>query len=254
MIELSEIDRLKCSIFSSRVICVTIILIILCMCLCMISIQEYEEGPLQIYSSIRCNQVDTLPLPLPLPLQETPEPEVNFVDLRGGDALEVIEGFENMTEDNGKNDYNSSGGVHINGVRYGKSETQIKRRFELVAKSNESNTAMNLLFGEGEFIFTKEKLNVFMMASLYTIGANLYAAKDESQVSKLHYNVYIGDENKNLKGRLGEMRRSLDGRYKLELLSRSKDFINFVAENSYIVVKLEDSDGTLRQTLLESFY
>jgi hypothetical protein len=280
MNQMSELERLKCSIFSSRVMCVTIILIILCMCLCMISIPEaddyYEQsfiisdGP--SYSNVRCPPMDThefekqpQPIPSTLPPSTlapvTVEPKVDFIDLRGGDVLEtegqVIEGFSDMTVDESKDDYST--GVqgkkfNRNGVKYGNDKTQITRKFELVAKTNESNTAMNLLFGEGEFIFTKEKLNVFMMASLYTIGANLYAVKDADKMSKLHYNVYIGDSNKNLKGKLGEMRRSLDQRYKLELVSKSDDFIKFVAENSYIVVKLEDSDGTLRQTLLESFY
>jgi hypothetical protein len=205
-----------------------------------------EEG--HEYSTVRCPEMKVS--------EQTQE--ADFIDLRGSDVLEnepVIEGFIDMTIDDSKDDYKVQGmRNNINGVKYGHDQTQITRKFELVAKTNESNTAMNLLFGEGEFIFTKEKLNIFIMASLYTIGANLYAAKDADKVLKLHYNVYIGDVNKNLKGKLGEMRRSLDQRYKLELVSKSKDFIEFVAENSYIIVKLEDEEGTLRQTLLESFY
>lgn len=130
------------------------------------------------------------------------------------------------------------------------------KKFEMVSQDNQDGSPKNLLFGEGELLFTDEPepmIHVFIMADLYVIGANLYSAKDQSEVTSLHYNAYMGDQS-GLKFKLGELRRSLDGRYKLELKSKSKKFMDMMSEVSYIAIKLEDDKGTLRQTLLESHF
>jgi hypothetical protein len=210
---------------------------------------EPESTHTEIQSVVRCGMLHdskkSIEPQMEMVKESVKEPEdVEFIDMRGGDTIEM-EGFTNTTQDI----------LESLDTRHELfPTTQITRKFELVSKSNESNAPMNMLFGEGEFLFTKEKMNIYIIADLYTIGGNLYAAKDESQVLKLHYNVYIGDSNKILKGKLGEMKRSLDQRYKLEIMSTSVDFMKFVADNSYIVVKIENDEGTLRQILLESKY
>lgn len=148
---------------------------------------------------------------------------------------EDLESFSNVSKDFERREYKT-------------------RKFEMTGQDNQDGTAKNLLFGEGEFIFTPDTVHVFIMADMYVIGGNLYSAKDKGEVTSLHYNVYVGDAKKTLKFKLGELKRSLDGRYKLQLKSKLVKFMKMLDENSYICVRLEDDKETIRQTLLEGFF
>jgi hypothetical protein len=154
----------------------------------------------------------------------------------------LVEGFES-TE--------GSGEV---GDRFNKVTRYTTRKFELLPESTLSNAPKNLLFGEGEFIFG-DKLYIYIMADLYVIGANLYASKNKA--SDLSYNVYIGKSSygkKELKFKLGQLNRSHDGKYKLEYNSVSTEYNKMVFDNNYIEVRLEDKQKTLNMVVLKSKY
>lgn len=146
----------------------------------------------------------------------------------------------------------------VEGFENTKTYTKVKKytthKFELLPESTSENAPKNLLFGEGEFIIG-DKLHVFIMADLYVIGANLYAATNKA--SDMSYNVYIGDSvegEKALKFKLGELKRSQDGRYKLEFNSSSKELVDLIKNSNYIQVRLEDVQKTLNTLVLESTY
>lgn len=124
------------------------------------------------------------------------------------------------------------------------------RKFELLPPSTSENAPKNMLFGDGEFIFTGEKVYIFIMADLYVIGANLYASTQSP--SDLSYNVYVGPEGSKFK--LGELKRSMDGRYKMEFNSTSREFMDLLALNDYIQIRLEDVNGALDTVVLEANY
>ncbi|ARR74923.1 hypothetical protein SAGO17_0003 [Mimivirus AB-566-O17] len=126
------------------------------------------------------------------------------------------------------------------------------RKFEMLSENTSENAPKNMLFGEGEFIFTKDSVHIFIMASLYTIGANLYASKQNA--SDLSYNVYIGDNKDSINFKLGKLLRSQDNRYKFESKSSNPEFIKALGESKYIQVRLESVDNTLNELIIEARY
>lgn len=253
---MSDMERLKCGLFSLRMIMILVVFCILCVCLSALVVEPIPKSKKSYHGykyisksgkgcgtkGCKCQVLCECEYGYCVCMRKC-----NINAAQVATSAPVVEGFGNVTTKADKESFRA-------GAKFNLKQSHITRKFEMVAQNNELNAPKNLLFGEGEFIFSKDQVNVFIIASLYTIGANLYAAKDQKQVTKLHYNVYLGDANKQLKGKLGELKRSLDGRYKLELVSKSKQFIDFIAQNEYIVIRLEDDDNTLRQHVLEAFY
>jgi len=229
-IAISRMNRLESGVFSIRMILMLVVFCILCVSLAAIMSAPVGAGcgTPGCPCHVRCECANGY-----------------CACMKRHNALE-LEQFANVTSKEDNESFRS-------GVKYDTRQAFVTRKFEMVAQNNSLNAPKNLLAGQGEFIFDKDTVYVTVLANVYTIGANIFAAKDQD-FSKLHYNVYLGDSTKALKGKLGELKRSLDGLYKLVLESKSREFIEFIAQNEYIVVKLEDDDKTVRLNLLESFY
>jgi competence protein ComGC len=214
---MNELEKLKCGLMNFKMIGMILVFLLLCSCLLLLIPDTTTSSNQGYRQRKKCGCAKCM-------------------------GKMVVEGFESSESKGEKGDL------------FNKVTMYTTRKFELLPESTMENAPKNLLFGEGEFIFG-DKLYVFIMADLYTIGANLYTSTNKA--SDLFYSVFIGKvstKGKDIKFKLGDLTRSQDGRYKLEFNSVSPEFNKMVADNNYIQVRLSDKQKTLNMVVLEGKY
>ena len=212
-LQMNSLEQIKCGLFNIKIIGFILFGILMCCCLTMFMIPcDIEHTHGVNTNTKRVNRIVE-------PFEDTPVPAVPAVQVQ----VPVVN-----------------------------PKAYVTRKFEMLPESTSENAPKNMLFGEGEFIFTQTTGHVFIMADLYVIGGNLYAAGNQSP-SDLGYFVYVG-RNKTPTHKLGELKRSQDGRYKLEFNNKSQSFRNQILDNNYIQVRLQNKQNTLNTVLLEAKY